>query len=99
MSESSAPVVAEETFDFSPMPWMQERLVVAHCKGRFYPLPSEALVPEGEWVEAGRKLGEVVNGGEPEPVRSPFAGWLMGMLALPGQPVRQGDALFWIRAS
>ncbi|MDQ4143388.1 MAG: hypothetical protein M3198_06535 [Actinomycetota bacterium] len=87
---------SEETVDVSPLPAMRERLVVAPCKGRFVPLPPDALVAEGEWVGAGQKVGEVVNGGEPEPVRSAFNGWLMGMLALPGQPVREGEALFWI---
>lgn len=94
--ESSA--AGEEVVDVSPLEAMRERLVVAPCKGRFVPLPPEALVTEGEWVDAGQQLGEVVNGGEPEPIRSAFKGWLMGMLALPGQPVREGEALFWIWA-
>ena len=75
---------------------MLERVVVAPCAGRFAPLSPEEFSTEGEWVEPGQTLAEVVNGGKGVPVRSPFRGWVMGMLALPGQPVHQGEALFWV---
>ncbi len=75
-----------------------ERVVVAPCSGRFSPLPPEVFTSEGEWVEPGQAIGQVDNvEGEIE-VRSPFRGWVMGMLALPGQPVRAGEALFWVRS-
>jgi biotin carboxyl carrier protein len=75
-----------------------ERVVVAPCSGRFSPLPPEVFTSEGEWVEPGQGIGEVRNGGGRMEVRSPFRGWVMGMLALPGQPVRAGEALFWVRS-
>jgi len=75
-----------------------ERVVVAPCSGRFSPLPPEVFTSEGEWVEPGQAIGEVLNGGGRMEVRSPFRGWVMGMLALPGQPVRAGEALFWVRS-
>lgn len=77
---------------------IRERVVVAPCSGRFSPLPPETFTCEGEWVEAGQALAHVTGNGGPEPVVSRFRGWVMGMLAVPGQPVAGGDALFWIRA-
>ncbi len=75
-----------------------ERVVVAPCSGRFVPLPPEVFTSEGEWVEPGQSVAEVQRGTERIEVRSPFRGWMMGMLALPGQPVREGEALFWVRS-
>ena len=76
---------------------IRERLVVAPCAGRFEPLPPETFTCEGEWVEVGQALAHVRTNVASEPVASGFTGWVMGMLAVPGQPVAQGDALFWIR--
>lgn len=76
-----------------------ERLVVAPCSGRFVPLPPETFTCEGEWVEPGQALAHVVTNAGPRPAVSGFRGWVMGMLAVPGQPVAAGDALFWIRAA
>jgi biotin carboxyl carrier protein len=80
------------------MTFIPERVVVAPCSGRFVPLPPEVFTSEGEWVEPGQAVGEVHNGGGRMQVRSPFRGWVMGMIALPGQPVRAGEALFWVRS-
>lgn len=76
---------------------IRERLVVAPCSGRFVPLPPETFTSEGEWVEAGQALAHVTTNAGPQPVVSSFRGWVMGMLAVPGQPVSAGEALFWIR--
>ena len=81
--------------EFSIVP---ERLVVAPCSGRFTPLPTEIYTTDGEWVEPGQQIGRVDAGRETVEVRSPFRGWMMGMLALPGQRVREGEALFWVRS-
>ncbi len=86
-------VVAERAATYVPF---VERLVVAPCSGRFMPLPSDVFTTDGQWVEEGSRLAEVHAGGERTPVRSGFRGWVMGMLAVPGQPVHRGDALFWI---
>lgn len=75
---------------------IRERVVVSPSSGKFVPLPPETFTSEGEWVEPGGVLGEIDSGGERAPVRSPHRGWVMGMLALPGQPVHAGEALFWI---
>lgn len=76
---------------------MTERVVVSPATGRFHPCPPEVFTTEGEWVTEGQTLGEVRNGGDIIPVVSSFTGWMMGMLAIPGQPVRTGEQLFWIR--
>ncbi|MGI8706861.1 MAG: hypothetical protein ACR2LG_01455 [Actinomycetota bacterium] len=76
---------------------IRERVVVSPCSGRFVSLPPETFTSEGEWVEPGTILAEVVNNGDIEHVKSSFRGWVMGMLAIQGQPVKAGDALFWIR--
>ncbi|MFN2388558.1 MAG: hypothetical protein ABR575_02975 [Actinomycetota bacterium] len=78
---------------------MRERVIVAPCAGRFEPLPPETFTTEGEWVEPGSELAMVRAGEEHVAVESKFRGWVMGMLAVPGQPVHQGEALFWIWSS
>lgn len=78
---------------------IRERVVVAECQGRFWPLPPEIFTTEGEWVEPGVALAEIHCGDDIVLVRSAFRGWVMGMLAVPGQPVVQGEALFWIWSS
>ncbi len=93
LAVTSAPevVVVPET---TPI---RERVIVAPCAGRFWSLPPEVFATEGEWVEPGTVLAEVVTSGGKVPVRSTFRGWVMGMLAIDGQPVKEGEALFWIR--
>lgn len=78
---------------------LRERVVVSPCSGRFWPLPPETFSSEGEWVEPGQCLGQVGIDGLKHDVKSPFRGWVMGMLAMPGQPVQEGQALFWIWSS
>lgn len=75
---------------------IRERLIVAPTTGRFRALPPETITTEGEWVEVGQHLAEIQNGAEVVAVVSNFRGWLMGMLAMDGQPVTTGEALFWV---
>jgi biotin carboxyl carrier protein len=96
MSEAT---MTTETFASPEVTTISERVVVAPRSGRFVPLPSEIFTTEGEWVEPGTVLAEVQQGDTRTPVTSTFRGWMMGMLALPGQPVREGEALFWIWSS
>jgi biotin carboxyl carrier protein len=76
---------------------IDERLVISPSDGRFHPLPPEIFTSEGEWVRVGQALAQIELGTETVPVESAFEGWVMGMLAIPGQPVGRGDPLFWIR--
>lgn len=75
------------------------KLVISPVTGRFVPLPAEIFTSEGEWVEVGTALAEVREGTSSVPVVSRFRGWVMRTLALPGQPVKRGEALFWIQGS
>ena len=99
MREALAPTAAtSHTVSVPEVTMIPERVVVAPCSGRFAPFPPEVFTSEGEWVEPGQPVAEVQRGLEVVEVRSPFRGWMMGMLALPGQPVREGEALFWVRS-
>lgn len=73
--------------------YVSERLVISPGAGVFEPAPS-APVAEGS-VEVGTLLGTVGR----DEVRSPFAGWLMGMLAQPGERVQTGQPIAWLRAA
>ncbi len=95
MSEQAV-VVQDALSPAADVATMRERVVVAPCAGRFAPLPAEDFTTEGEWVEPGQALAEIEGAGGKVPVCSPFRGWVMGMLALDGQPVHRGEALFWV---
>lgn len=77
--------------------YMTERLVIAPCTGRFVPLPPQTFTCEGEWIEAGETIAEIHVGKDVVPAVSPFSGWVMGMLVVPGQPVTENEALFRIK--
>lgn len=91
MREMQEMFAAPETVSIS------ERVVVSPATGKFHPHPPDVFTTEGEWVNEGQTLAEIRNGGDHVPVVSAFTGWMMGMLAIPGQPVRTGEPLFWIR--
>ena len=74
-----------------------ERMVISPCAGVFEPIASAVTVScggTGPALEVGTVVGSV-NGHE---VRSPFAGRFMAMLALPGERVRPGQPVAWLRA-
>lgn len=74
---------------------VHERLVVSPTTGVFDPAPaSDSATAEGEAIAVGGLLGRVAD----TEVRSPFAGWLMGMMAMPGERVVVGQPIAWLRA-
>ena len=75
---------------------IREKVIVSPSTGRFRPLPPETFTTEGEWIEVGQTVACIDSGRAEVPVVSSHRGWLMGMLGLPGQPVTQGEALFWV---
>ena len=76
--------------------YVSERMVISPCAGIFQPTNAPAAAAaEGEPIEIGTVLGRVND----NDVQSPFAGWLMGMLALPGERVQAGQPVAWLRAS
>jgi [acyl-carrier-protein] S-malonyltransferase len=69
-----------------------ERMVVSPAAGVFAPAPD--LAP-GDPIEPGGLLGRVGS----EDVRSPFAGSIMGLLAVDGERVTTSQPIAWLRTS
>jgi len=76
-----------------------ERVVVAPATGTFTALPPQTVTTEGEVVQRGQVVGTVDGPGGPVHVESPFTGFLMGILALPGERVREGEPIAWLRTT
>lgn len=76
-----------------------ERLIAAPAAGVFRTAPPETVTSEGEIVHAGQVLGSIEVMGESVPVTSPHTGFLMGLLALPGERVRSSQPLAWVRVT
>lgn len=72
-----------------------ERLIVAPAVGVFRPI----VLAEGDIVELGDEVGFVDGPGASAPVRSPFRGTLMGMLAQEGERLREGQPVAWLRVA
>ncbi len=72
-----------------------ERMIVAPGVGVFSPTE----IDEGSLVECGDVVGEIVGPGTRVPVRSPFQGRVMGMLAHPGERLREGQPIAWLRVA
>jgi biotin carboxyl carrier protein len=74
-----------------------ERLIAAPAAGVFRSNPPEVVTSEGEIVRAGQVLGTIEVTGEAVPVTSPHTGFLMGLLAHPGERVRSSQPVAWVR--
>jgi biotin carboxyl carrier protein len=72
-----------------------ERVIVAPASGRFR--PEEAS--EGHPLDAQAVIGFVDGVGHSTPVRTPFGGFLMGLLAHAGERVREGQPVAWLRTA
>jgi len=72
-----------------------ERMIVAPVVGIFRPHE----VVDGDELQAGDEIGTVEGPGTSCPVLSPFDGTLMGMLAHPGERLRSGQAIAWLRVA
>lgn len=74
-----------------------ERLIAAPAAGVFRAAAPEVVTSEGEIVHEGQVLGAIEVTGDSVPVTSPHTGFLMGLLALPGERVRSAQPLAWVR--
>jgi len=79
-----------------------ERVIVAPTVGVFRPLGEIQEVNltelgDGTVVAAGQAIGVIEGPGSSTPVRSPFGGFLIGMLARAGERVREGQPVAWLR--
>lgn len=72
-----------------------ERMIVAPVVGIF----RSHGVADGMEVSAGDEIGVVEGPGTSCPILSPFGGTLMGMLAHPGERLRSGQPIAWLRVA
>ncbi len=75
-----------------------ERVIVAPALGVFRPALPESDGDGAPLVSEGQVVGVVESGGRSVAVRSHFTGLLMGMLADPGERVREGQPVAWLRS-
>jgi predicted deacylase len=70
-----------------------ERMIVAPAGGVFRPIELDP----GSQLSAGQTVGMVDGPGTSTRVASPFSGRLVGMLAHPGERLREGQPIAWLR--
>ena len=75
-----------------------ERMIVAPAVGVFRPHLEAAGDDEG-LVSEGQSIGVVEGPGTTTPVCSPFAGRIVGLLAHPGERLREGQPVAWLRVA
>jgi len=73
-----------------------ERVILAPASGKFRPVSDEH--PEHDVAEE-QVIGFVDGAGHSTPIRSPFRGFLMGLLAHAGERVREGQPVAWLRTA
>jgi len=76
-----------------------ERVVVSPATGRFTALPPQTVTTEGEIVLRGQAVGIIDGPGGAISVESPFTGFLIGLLAHPGERIREGEPVAWLRTT
>jgi biotin carboxyl carrier protein len=70
-----------------------ERMIVAPTVGVFRSIH----LADGADVAAGQTVGHIEGPGTSTCVSSPFAGQLIGMLVHPGERLREGQPVAWLR--
>jgi biotin carboxyl carrier protein len=78
-------------------PEISERLVLSPALGVVRALAPEVVSTEGEIVREGQAIVMIESSGDSIPALSRFAGFLMGMLVEPGERVREGQPVAWLR--
>jgi len=80
-----------------------ERVILAPAPGKFRPVDDASCADapgaaaDGAHVTCEQVIGFVDGIGHSTPVRSPFHGRLMGLLASAGERVREGQPVAWLR--
>jgi biotin carboxyl carrier protein len=72
-----------------------ERMIVAPSVGTF----RSVEIDDGTEVSVGQTVGMVDGPGTSTPVASPFTGELVGMLVHPGERLREGQPVAWLRVA
>ncbi|MDQ6798133.1 MAG: hypothetical protein M3011_08980 [Actinomycetota bacterium] len=75
-----------------------ERVILAPIAGSFRPLAPQTG-SESDDIDEMQVIGFVEGQGQSAPVRSPFGGLLMGLLAHAGERVREGQPVAWLRVA
>jgi biotin carboxyl carrier protein len=88
----TAPAVGETLF-------VSERIIVAPTVGIFHRVRGNGQSHEGDVIDRGHVVGIVQSLGTSTPVRSPFDGMLVAILALEGERVRPGQPVAWLRSN
>lgn len=78
---------------------VSERMIVAPGVGVFHPADPVDIDLTETFVDEGQEIGVLEGPGTRVPVRSPFRGMLMGMLAHPGERLRAGQPVAWLRVA
>jgi hypothetical protein len=73
-----------------------ERMIIAPSVGVFRALDD---LDEGDLVGVGQTVGLLDGPGTSTPVCSPFRGRLVGMLVHPGERLREGQPVAWLRVA
>jgi hypothetical protein len=73
-----------------------ERMIIAPSVGVFRALDD---LDEGDLVGVGQTVGVLDGPGTSTPVCSPFRGRLVGMLVHPGERLREGQPVAWLRVA
>ena len=73
-----------------------ERMIIAPSVGVFRALDG---LDEGDLVGVGQTVGVLDGPGTSTPVCSPFRGRLVGMLVHPGERLREGQPVAWLRVA
>jgi biotin carboxyl carrier protein len=74
-----------------------ERVIVAPALGVFSAAAPHLTKFGTPIIEEGQVIGMIRSSGDDVPVRSPFRGAVMGMLAVDGERVRDGQPIAWLR--
>lgn len=83
-------------FDVGEGLHVPERVIIAPEVGRFR--PRDGIV-EGMRIDRGESIGEVHGPGTAIPVCSPFDGVFQGVLTVPGERLRRGQPVAWLRVA
>lgn len=73
-----------------------ERVVVAQARGRFRPLEVDVL---GAVVSPGDTIGLIEQRKEVHAAVSTFGGQIVDLLVGPGELVREGEPIAWLRVA
>jgi biotin carboxyl carrier protein len=76
-----------------------ERIIVAPAVGVFQRLQGDGQMVAGDLIDCGDIVGIVKSLQTCTPVRSPFHGRLVAIVALDGERLRPGQPVAWLRVT